>query len=226
MRWLLVPAVVLVLAGCGTDAPALPDGLVLQAKQLVGMPSPRPAELPEFSLYGDGTVIRPGPAAGALQTAETVSIGHDRATDFYERAHDAGLDRDQEIRNDSVVDGYTQVFVLSSRGRRFVTKAANPEGELADFHKTLHVDGTATPYQPTRIAAVGWAPDSTQDARPWPFAPLAERVDAGSCVTLDAAEVAQFARDVPKGTRFRSGGTTFVVVFRPLLPGESGCGDV
>jgi hypothetical protein len=225
MRWSPV-VLVIVLAGCGADAPALPDGLALQAKQLVGMPSPRPAELPEFSLYGDGTVIRPGPQAGALQTAEVVHIGHERAVDFYEEAHDAGLDRDQDIRNNSVIDGYTQVFVLNSGGRRFVTRAANPEGALADFHATLHVDGAATPYQPTKIAAVGWAPNSSQEARPWPFAPLDERIDAGSCAVLDAALVAEFARAVPKGTRFRIGATTFVVVFRPLLPGESGCGDV
>ncbi|MFI6094950.1 hypothetical protein ACIA8G_05315 [Lentzea sp. NPDC051213] len=225
MRWYLA-ILAIVLAGCGTDAPALPDGLALQAKQLVGMPSPRPAELPEFSLYGDGTVIRPGPAAGALQTAEMVHIGHDRAVGFYQDAHDAGLDRDQDIKNNSVVDGYTQVFVLNSGGHRFVTRAANPEGDLADFHSTLHVDGTATPYQPTKIVAVGWAPGSSQDARPWPFAPLNVEIDAGSCVVLDAAEVSGFARDVPKGTRFRIGATSFVVVFRPLLPGESGCGDV
>lgn len=216
----------IVLTGCGADAPALPDGLALQAKQLAGMPSPRPAELPEFSLYGDGTVIRPGPATGALQTAEKVHIGHGRAMDFYEDAHAAGLDRDQDISNDSVIDGYTQVFVLNSGGHRFVTRAVNPEGELADFHSTLHVDGTATPYQPAKIAAVGWAPDSSQDARPWPFAPLDLRVDAGSCAVLDAAQVAEFARGMPKGTRFRIGATSYVVVFRPLLPGESGCGDV
>jgi hypothetical protein len=125
-----------------------------------------------------------------------------------------------------VVDGYAQVFVLSSRGRRFVTKATNPEGKLADFHSTLHVDGAATPYRPTKVAVVGWAPDASQDAKPWPFAPLDQEIDAGFCVTLDAADVSGFAREVPKGTRFRSGATTFVVVFRPLLPGESGCGDV
>jgi hypothetical protein len=225
MRWWLA-LFAIVLAGCGADAPALPDGLALQAKQLVGMPSPRPAELPEFSLYGGGTVIRPGPAAGALQTAEVVHIGQDRAVDFYEDAHDAGLDRDQDIGNNSVVDGYAQVFVLNSGGHRYVTRAVNPEGELADFHETLHVDGTSTPYRPTKIAAVAWAPDSSQDAHPWPFAPPEEQIAPGSCVVLDAAQVSRFARDVPKGTRFRIGATSFVVVFRPMLPGESGCGDV
>ncbi|MFJ5991715.1 hypothetical protein [Lentzea sp. NPDC092896] len=225
MRWFLALCAI-VLTGCGADAPALPDGLALQAKQLVGMPSPRPAELPEFSLYGDGTVIRPGQAAGALQTAETVHIGHEKAADFYEDAHDAGLDRDQDIHNDSVIDGYTQVFVLNSGGHRFVTRAANPEGELAAFHSTLHVDGTATPYRPTKIAAVAWGPASSPDARPWPFAPPETKIDAGSCVVLDAAQVEGFAGDVPKGTVFRIGTSSFVVVFRPLLPGESGCGDV
>jgi hypothetical protein len=225
MRWFLA-VLAIVLAGCGADAPALPDGLALRAKQLVGMPGPRPAELPEFSLYGDGTVIRPGPWTGALQTAEVVHIGHERAVDFYEEAHDAGLDRDQDISDNSILDGYTQVFVLNSRGHRFVTRAANPEGELVDFHSTLHVDGTATPYRPTKIAAVGWAPDSSQDARPWPFAPLDVRVDPGSCVVLDAARVLEFARDVPKGTRFRIGAASFIVVFRPLLPDESRCEDV
>ncbi|HUQ59431.1 hypothetical protein [Lentzea sp.] len=216
----------IVLAGCGADAPALPDGLALQARQLVGMPSPRPAALPEFSLYGDGTVIRPGPPAGALQRAEKVHIGRERATDFYEDAHDAGLDRDQDIPDDSVIDGYMQVFVLNSGGHRFVTRAVNPEGELADFHSTLHVDGTATPYRPAKIVAVAWAPGSSRDARPWPFAPPETKVDAGLCVVLDAAQVEGFARDVPKGTPFRIGEASFVVVFRPLLPGESGCGDV
>ncbi|MGW6935999.1 hypothetical protein ACWGE0_38490 [Lentzea sp. NPDC054927] len=225
MRWSLAVCAI-VLAGCGADAPAVPDGLALQAKQLVGMPGPRPAELPEFTLYGDDTVIRPGPPAGALQTAEVVHIGHEKAVDFYEDAHDAGLDRDQDIPNNSVIDGYTQVFVLNSGGHRFVTRAVNPEGELADFHSTLHVDGQATPYRPTKIAAVAWAPDSSQNARPWPFARPDVRVDPGSCVVLDAAEVEGLARDVPKGTRFRIGETSFIVVFRPLLPGESSCADV
>jgi len=227
MRWFVVLLVVL-LAGCGAQTPSLPDGLVLRAQQLVGMPSPDPAALPEFSLYGDGEVIRPGPSGEALLTAEIVQAGREHAMDFYQRAHDVGLAKNQDIPNSSVVDGYSQVFVLNSGGQRYVTMVANPEmsSRLARFHEALHVDGPAVPYQPTKIAAVGWAPDSTQDGRPWPFHALDQRIQVGTCVVLDAAQASAFASGVPRGTRWRSGETTFIVVFRPLLPDESTCVDL
>ncbi|TWP47778.1 hypothetical protein FKR81_31045 [Lentzea tibetensis] len=225
MRWFVVIAVV--LAGCGAQAPPMPEGLAFRTQKLVGMPHPNPAALPEFSLYGDGTVLRPGPAAGALQTAESVHIGQDRAEEFYQDAHDAGLAKNQLIENTHVIDGYAQVFVLNSGGQRFVTTAVNPEdSELLDFQDSLHVDGPATPYRPTKIAAVGWAPDSSQQGRPWPFAALDQRTKEGNCVVLDAAKAETIARETPKGTRWRSGEGSYVVVFRPLLPDESTCADL
>lgn len=228
VRWFVV-LVALLLAGCGAEAPALPEGLALRSQRLVGMPVPDPAAVPEFSLYGDGTVIRPGPEEkGAVQTAETVQIGQEQAEEFYQEAHDAGLAKNQEIPNNAVVDGYTQVFVLHSGGQRFVTKANTPgeSSDLGEFRATLRVDGPAEPYRPTKIAAVGWAPDSSQAGRPWPFAALDQQIQEGACVILDAAQVSALAGDVPRGTRWRSGETTYIVVFRPLLPDEATCGDL
>jgi hypothetical protein len=227
LRWFVV-LVVVVLAGCGAEAPALPEGLALRSQRLVGMPAPDPAAVPEFSLYGDGTVIRPGPEEGAVLTAETVQIGQERAEELYQEAHDAGLAKNQEISNNAVVDGYLQVFVLNSGGQRFVTKADTPgeSSDLGEFRSTLRVDGPAKPYRPTKIAAVGWAPDSSQDGRPWPFPALDQQTQEGTCVILDAAQVSALAGDVPRGTRWRSGETTYIVVFRPLLPDESTCGDL
>ena len=226
MRWSVV--LVLLLAGCGPGVPPLPQGLALRAQQLVGMPSPVTAALPEFSLYGDGTVIRPGPVQGALRTAEVVQVGHAQATEFYEEAHDAGLAANQDIPNPSVLDGYLQVFVLNSGGQRFVTRAANPEdsSDLVEFHGTLRAEGPVTPYRPTRIAAVGWVPDPTKSGRPWPFAPFGQRTREGSCVIMDASEFAALAGHVPEGTFWRSGDAAYVVVFRPLLPDESTCADL
>ncbi|WP_409490512.1 hypothetical protein [Amycolatopsis sp. cmx-11-12] len=44
----------------GAPPPSAPETLVLRAKTYVGMPSLKPAVLPEFSLYGGGRLLVPG----------------------------------------------------------------------------------------------------------------------------------------------------------------------
>ncbi|GAA3864802.1 hypothetical protein GCM10022243_33840 [Saccharothrix violaceirubra] len=213
-----------VLVGCGATAPPLPDGLVLRAQQLVGMPSPDPGRLPEFSLYGDGTVLRPGPDRGALHTLEAVKATAAQTREFYDRAHGVGLDADQEILNPDVVDGYSQVFVLVSGGHRYVTEADNPDesSDLVAFHETLHVEGRAEPYRPQRIAAVAWGSAPAEGARPWPWGTF----DEGGCLILDADQATAVATSVPAHTPWLVGGREVLVVFRPLLPDESTCADL
>ncbi|MEV6911337.1 hypothetical protein [Amycolatopsis sp. NPDC051071] len=84
------------------------------------------------------------------------------------------------------------------------------------------------------MAAIGWAsserPDSP-DVRQWPFATFAgtHHVDGGLCVLLEGAALRQaesLARSAALTTRWATGGTTWLVAFRPLLPDEKSCSDL
>ncbi|WP_051173867.1 hypothetical protein [Amycolatopsis orientalis] len=238
-----VPLFVLVAAcGGGPPPPSDPGTLLLRAKTHVGMPSPKPALLPEFSLYGGGRLLVPGESEGALQVVREKHLDDEAARSVYDAAYDADLDRDEYVPND-VIDGYLLVFTLYGGHQ---VRASTPEAEsggrleeLADFREDLaevakgatEVAGT---YRPTRLAAIAWAssqnPESS-DVRPWPFASFTgtRHVDGGLCVVVEGEavrEAEKLARSATVGTRWRTAETTWLVVFRPLLPDEKSCADL
>ncbi|OXM44716.1 hypothetical protein [Amycolatopsis alba] len=236
-----VAALVFVLSACGTvtPPPAGPETVLLRAKAYVGMPSPKPALLPEFSLYGGGRLLVPGEPEGSLQVVSEKRLDDQAVRDVYSAAHGAGLDRDEFVPDDSgTTDGYLLVFTLYDKeGKRRQVRAENPSGELAGFRDELadvakEAETVPKAYRPTRIAAIGWASDSrpAPDARPWPFAPFGTRpVDGGLCVVLEG-ESARRAEDLAKAatpaTRWKTADTSLLVVFRPLLPDEKSCDDL
>lgn len=245
MRLGITFVLVLVLTACGAAAPppSDPETLVLRAKTYVGMPSTKSAVLPEFSLYGGGRLLVPGEPEGALQSVSEKHLDDREVEDVYDAAHGADLDRDEYIPNDGMTDGYLLVFTLYGGHQvRAVTPRSDSGGrpeELADFQDYLaevakQAEVVSRPYRPTRMAAIGWAPSGLPDdpdVRPWPFAPFAgtRRVDGGLCVVVEEDAVRQaenLARTATSKTRWKTAGTTWLVVFRPLLPGEKSCEDL
>jgi hypothetical protein len=233
------------VAACGgaPPPPSEPGTLLLRAKTYVGMPSPKPALLPEFSLYGGGRLLVPGEPEGALQTVREKHLSDRTVRSVYNAAHDADLDRDEYVPNDDAIDGYLLVFTLYGGHQ---VRASTPQsdsggrlGELADFQDELtevakEAEVVPTSYRPSRMAAIGWAADQqprNPDVRPWPFAPFTDtwRVDGGLCVVIEGEAVRQaenLARSAARGTRWRTPETTWLVVFRPLLPDETSCADL
>ncbi|WP_181776618.1 hypothetical protein [Amycolatopsis pittospori] len=245
MRLGITFLLVLVLTACGTTAPppSDPETLVLRAKTYVGMPSPRVAVLPEFSLYGGGRLLVPGEPEGALQIVREKRLDAGTAESVHDSAYGADLDRDEYVPNDGVIDGYLLVFTLYGGHQ---VRAATPQSdsggrleELADFQDELadvakEAESVPKPYRPTRIAAIGWAsskqPDGA-DVREWPFAAFAgtQHVDGGLCTVMEGDALSQaetLARSATPTTRWRTADTTWLVVFRPLLPDEKSCSDL
>jgi hypothetical protein len=204
VRLLLAVALALPAAACvhhmvvpprSTD----PNVLVLRIRTAIGMPAPHIAELPEFSMYGDGRVLRPGPTVGALQTIDAFDLGARRADEIYRSAHVAGLDRDGRYSDDDVLDAGLLVTTLRSGDRRHVIEAVEgghtgtgPVGRIERFRETLRPGalpaGPPVPYRPHGLVAIGWGggrvtpgpsdaatgtytfPAPGADVRDWPFA--------------------------------------------------------
>ncbi|WP_125727786.1 hypothetical protein [Kibdelosporangium aridum] len=225
---------VVLLVGCAS-APPIPadrNALVLRLSEVPSMSSHvDSAAVPEFSLYGDGRVLRPGKRDGAMLTAEEIAIDPDQAEALYSAVHDAGFDQDAEYSNPNIIDGSVIVLTLNSGGRRYTTSAANPEeddlrfGPLLDFRQRFaEVSGQANPYLPSKVFAVGFTSGSPSTAPAWPLRSFkqAERSNAGLCLLFDAAEVAAVA---PRST-WSVDGVSYDVVLRPALPDEKSCADL
>jgi hypothetical protein len=93
------------------------------------------------------------------------------------------------------------------------------------------------PYRPDSVAALAHPYVRPSDGLPerprpvdWPGPPLpGTPLGTTGCVTVsgaDAAEVLQAAADATAITPWRSGGASWNVRFRPLLPDETGCADL
>jgi hypothetical protein len=111
---------------------------------------------------------------------------------------------------------------------------------LTDLPATLGADsvGEPEPYVPTTIAAVAspWTPDEELPEQPevtWPGPDLpGETLNAAlglACVTVtgpEATELLELAASATVATPWTSGGESWRVALRPLLPDETGCADL
>ncbi|MCA1186908.1 MULTISPECIES: hypothetical protein [unclassified Saccharopolyspora] len=233
----LAAAGLLAATACGdVDVPPRErDGLLLRIR--TEPPGPGSTSVPDYSLYGDGTVITPGEPVGSLRPFAVTRLRDTEVDQRYRAAHEAGLAAD-ETHGDAAVPGATSIRVdLRSGGEEhrtelvFTDRPAGPP-ELVDFVQRLR---TAPPAgaEPAadRMAVIAHDADSAPGGRPWPFpSPVAgSRVPGGRCTVLtggDAATAATWARETDPGTRWGSGGVGFRLVFRPLLPDETGCADL
>jgi hypothetical protein len=227
--------------------------------------------LPAFSLYGDGTIITPGPQieiypAPALPSLESRTIDEAGIQAILRSAVEAGLATVEDMTDMASVaiadapdavftlragdsDRTVRVYALSELGdqkpfamkrdefdarqrlQRFVDDLLSTEGIVS----ANGVRGDPVPFQPagSRIY-VGTYPgdgDLPQPDASWPLeTPLARFGDGtdggyacGAVTGEDWTRVLPVATDANQLTPWLSGGERYTLLFRPLLPDETGC---
>ncbi|MFD0854093.1 hypothetical protein ACFQ07_17790, partial [Actinomadura adrarensis] len=205
-------------------------------------PAARPS--PSVTVYGDGRIIVLGRSPSGTESGRSVlleaRLTRDAYRDMYKEALVAGLGTSRSYRNTVMDGGSTRVEFLSD-GRRHVTRFQEADGfrtmlieRLLDRLRALprlngdELTGPAKQFHDDRIALIVRRPESSNKelASPWPLRPLA-RGERSYCFTVSGndAVTAQRLAAPPRSVNWRSGGHTYELTFRPLLPDEN-CGDV
>jgi hypothetical protein len=247
-RSILAIAVVALAAGCQSPSVDPPAGhaLALRVDLLPGGPSPAgELSLPRYALYADGTLIAQDGVDGDLPVAKAYHLTHSAFLRMYDRAASAGLaaSHDYDVQ---APDASTLVITFVTSGGRFQTRIVAPEDQASGaagaaaqavaFTPTdlAEPDMTSPPgrYVPARIAVnSAYAKAGTAGAPAWPLPALGDgtAVHSGDCEAYGPPrldQVSDLGRHGPADRRWASGGATYQVFFRPLLPDESGCASL
>ena len=225
---------------------------------------------PFWSLFGDGTLIVPGPQieiypGPALPNLIATPVSEEGIQAILVAARDAGLmDGDANYGDLCIADAADTVFTIDADGQTSVVSAyaldvgepagtcgsgkdADARAKLAAFQAKL-TDlqswlpdgslGTERPYDPTemRVYVLPYQgdPELPQDPFAWPldgsldaFGKPIENAPAdarcGVVTGEDLTTLLAAARDANALTPWTSGGIDHHLIFRPLLPDESGC---
>jgi hypothetical protein len=279
----VIPIVALAAAACADassttsgdgaiEHPAGADQLVLRVETAGGFTPPefQLRLIPEFSLYGDGSLLTPGPQIEiypppALPSVQTQPISEDGVQAILQAAIDAGVDTGNDMTDmgsTAIADAPTTTFTISANGethsfgvyalgistgrppgmsqeeyqaRRTLAAFVGQLGDLGSWLPAGSV-GATTAYEPTgsRVYVGDVRRDDTlhQSKVAWPLAtPLAtfgEDTDLGyRCGVVTGPDwtdtLAPVAGQTNELTPWTSEGSSFGLVFRPLLPDETGC---
>jgi hypothetical protein len=206
-----------------------------------------PGALPEFSLYDDASAIAPkgGGFGGPAQPMEYRLTGA-ALQRLIDEAHVAGLARSRTVERSGVADATYLTLTFQVGGRTATTRIIQVETEndpAERFWSRLHAQGNPgaigfapsdlaggpAPYRPARLAvlAANLGQGSSGTTKDWPFRPLGngDRVGGWSCTVLTGADQDSATKILATSpdVLWRSGGQTYRVLPRPLLPDESGC---
>jgi hypothetical protein len=204
-----------------------------------------PATLPEFSLYEDGRAITTPPAKGrpgAFAEQREYRLYPAAVRKLLREARAVGLDRSRPVGSD-----FPDAMVLEITMGKARTRIVQPEDwsddrAVAFWKRRLHPRGwpdaeQAAPerrYEPERLAVLAGEspPAAGQRVSDWPLRrPLGRGVRAagGICTVLTGADkdtVIKHVATAGPGHRWRSGGATYSVRLRPMLPDERTCRDL
>jgi hypothetical protein len=202
---------------------------------------------------GPVVAIHPPPALPNLQMG---TIGHDEVQDLVDRALAAGVAETADLGSPPVADVPTTRFTVVTTEETYVRDVyalwETPEGggltpeqrdarkRLTDLLTALTDQSTRTqPYEPGSVSAVvsPWIDPGdglTPAELSWPGPALPGEPTGGppdvTCVTAtgdQARALLYAARSANAATPWVTGdGTRWSVLFRPLLPDETGCADL
>ncbi|QKW34481.1 hypothetical protein HUT06_10965 [Actinomadura sp. NAK00032] len=208
------------------DTPA-GEKLVLRRRQTGGIAGiGGPGSVPDFSLYSTGRAV-----AAARGGLTEYRLTPDALRRLLDEARAAGLDRSHTVGSDRIADAITTVVTMGGATTRII-QPESQAGAQARFLKRLDPTGWSAsdqaakpaPYRPARTAVLAGEAAGTGTVRAWPLEPLGDGLPvAGAVCTL--APSAKVPEAKP-GTAWRSGGRTYSVRLRPLLPDESSCRDL
>lgn len=208
------------------DTPA-GEHLVLRRRETGGIAGiGGPGSVPGFSLYSTGRAV----VASRGELTE-YRLRPDALRRLLDEARAAGLGRSHTVGSDRIADAVVTVVTLDGATTRII-QPESQAGPETRFLKRLDPAGWAAsdqaaepkPYRPERTAVLAGEMPGSGTAKKWPLEPLGDGVRvAGSICTL--APSAKVPESEP-GTAWRSGGKTYSVRLRPLLPAESSCADL
>lgn len=227
-------------------------------------------ELPAFSMYGDGTIITPGPQiaiypAPALPNLQQRQVTEDGIQMILSEALDAGLKGpDRSLTNDRIADAPTTVFTVVTDTGTHTTSAyalgtgtgpqEGPEEDRQVRNRIRQFQQTITsleqslpageisaeqPFEPKRLRLFvregnpePSEPGIEQPELEWPLdGDLAEFGEPHTSLDYrcgvvggeDVQRLLDVAKRANQLTPWVSEGRSYGVLFRPLLPDESGC---
>ncbi|MGZ5292835.1 MAG: hypothetical protein ACXWZU_01635 [Actinomycetota bacterium] len=257
----------------GIEHPTGIDQLVLRVATGGGFTAPeyQLRLIPEFSLYGDGSLITPGPQIEiypppALPSVQTQPVSEDGVQAILQAAIDAGVDTTHDMTDmgsTMVADAATTTFTISVNGatnsfgvyalgmfegdcpdrmsakecdaRTALSSLVQQLGDLQSWLPTGSLGETAT-YEPSGsrvyVGDVRRDADLPQQKVAWPLDPplasFGEDTGAGyRCGVVTGADWTDTLQPLAAGsnelTPWTSGGISYGLIFRPLLPDETGC---
>jgi hypothetical protein len=184
-----------------------------------------PGSLPDLSLYSTGLAVAP-----AQGEPTEYRLKPDALRRLLDEARAAGLGRSHTVGAGDVADAITIVVTMDGATTRIV-QPESQAGPEARFLKRLDPAGWPSsdlarkpePYEPEKSAVLA-GPPTGGAVKTWPLEPLGKGVQVGGavCTLAPTEKVPATGRD----TAWRSGGRTYSVRLRPLLPDESSCQDV
>lgn len=224
------------------DPPGDPQALTLRIVFVKGMGSPVDRPVPDISVYGDGRVITTLPDRQVVKDQRLTHMAYRRV---YRDARLAGLSVSRTLHSgEQILDAGPTVLTLLAGGRHKVTTVQPGArgvrvwmiNRLIDGLRSLSRGDLLRPpvtYRPAQMAVIAWRPQETALAPthqtvPWTLRPLPASQHA-TCTLFNGTEAeaaARLAASAPSGTYWRSGSRIYSVVFRPLLPDESGCAAI
>ncbi len=279
-RVLLSAMLVLMLSACakatppggggggGIDYPAAPAEVVLRVSTGGGLVPIEfsLSQVPEFDLYGDGTVVTTGPQIEIYPPPALPNLLQRKLTPagvqaILAAAQEAGLFANNEYAATNIMDAPGTTITVNADGGAFSTyvypagEIDDPDGEFAaerakvasftqklgDLESWLPQGsvGPEEPYQPTamRVYATPYQPGGDPELRQQPVAwPLAQPIrsfrpvdpQSTMCAVVTGSDLdALLADAAPTNTEtpWVSAGKEYRLVFRPLLPDETGCDE-
>jgi hypothetical protein len=186
-----------------------------------------PGALPAFSLYSTGRAL----VASQAKVTEyrLTPAARDR---LLAEARAAGLGRSHTVGPGRVSDAIVLEFTMGDAHSEIAEPGVRPDPATA-FQARLDparwpkadLASGPRPYEPSKVAVLA-SQGAVADGRvrSWPLAPLGKGTPVGAAVCT-VAPSAKVPATSPS-TAWRSGGRTYTVRLRPLLPDEHACGDL
>lgn len=183
--------------------------------------------LPDFSLYSTGRALVA--AQGKVTEYRLKPAALDRLLD---EARAAGLGRSHTVSAGHVMDANVLEFTMGDAHTKIILPEAQSDPAVR-FQTRLDparwpaadLASGARPYAPSKVAVLA-SEGAVADGpvRTWPLAPLGRGTTLPGAVCTLAAPAKVPATN--PGTAWRSGGKTYTVRLRPLLPDEHTCTDL
>ncbi|HCT80342.1 MAG TPA: hypothetical protein DGT23_28020 [Micromonosporaceae bacterium] len=223
--------------------------IVFQMQELGGLlPPGGRLKMPRISIYGGGLLVAHAPSAEppAVPRATQRRLTLAGVRKVAQAAADAGLSAGTDFGTPQITDAPVTVFTLVSDGKPQVTNVIAPNvagagdltgaqvaardrlraftKQLADLDSWLgkEIAAGSEPYTYTAMAVFAMPQEGSAATRDWPLGDLS----AGTCVTVTGPELDKVrgaAEPTSSRDLWRAGDSTYFLVFRPLLPGETQC---